>query len=209
MNRLYTFGRAYAVTLVLAAISANAALALESTWLVGGVKPTAAVASDSENVGSTVLTDDGTGVSLTCSDVTSKGTIGPGSGGEISSVTLVNPTVTCTSPEATLDNVTACHLPWVAKVALSGTSFLGVLSAKGAGSPCYLIEVSVAGILVDDTCEKAEVTTTLSNQTSDVNSEFSSEEKANCAIGGKEEGLISGTELILTESGAALSVSEG
>jgi hypothetical protein len=207
MKKLYTVGLALAAVLAMAAISASAAFALESTWLVAGVKPAAAVASDTVNVGNTVLTDDGTGVSVTCSNVTSKGTIGPGPADETSSVTFV--TADCTSSQATVDNVTACHLPWATKVVLSGTEFLDSVTAKGAGSPCYLIEVSVAGILVDDTCEKAEATLTLANQTSTVNGTFAEEEKGNCSIGGKEEGLIKGVESILIESGSTLAVSEG
>jgi hypothetical protein len=204
MKKLHIIGLALVAVLACSAAVAASAFALESTWLVAGAKPAAAVKTDS--TGKILLEDMSFGAAVECATA-DKGTVGPGPKDTVTEVVFSSCTVEkgCT----TVDAVTAVDLPWTSTVTLSGTAFLDVLTADGAGAPGYLVECTILGILADDVCTKAEATVNLENLTSEVNALFNTEEEAKCSLGGEKAGLVSGTETILVEGGQALAVSEG
>jgi hypothetical protein len=197
--RKYTLGLALLALLAFAAVAANSASAAE--WLAGGEKITSELATDSESVGNFTLEDMKLGSAVECA-AKDTGTVGPGAKDKVSTVTLSG----CKAVKgcSTVDTVTANNLPWTTSLV---TEKEDEITSSGAGSPGYLVECTVAGILGDDLCTKATAKVHIENTASDVNALFNTEEEANCTLGGEKAGLVHGTELILLESGAALSAS--
>ncbi|MFZ1155540.1 MAG: hypothetical protein WAN93_11605, partial [Solirubrobacteraceae bacterium] len=147
MKRSYLIGLTLVAVLASTAFAASSAFALESTWLVSGVKPTAANNVDSEGE---ILLEDmkggifGEAVDVLCL-VLDLGTVGPGPADTVTSVTLEEcETMSgiCPSPVAT-----AANLPWNTKVELVGTVFYDDIVAV-TGEAGYT--VSCSGVV--DTC---------------------------------------------------------
>jgi hypothetical protein len=204
MRKLNLIGLILCGCFASSAVVAATAFALESTWLVSGAKPAAAVKVDM--TGKLLWEDMSFGAAIECTD-SLKGTAGPGAKGTITEIAASGCSIEkgCT----TVDTIAAVDLPWTMTVVLSGIGFLGVLSADGSGSPGFLIECTILGLLADDVCTKVEQTASLENLLSEVNLLFNTEEEWKCSLGGEKAGLLDGTITTLTESGAALAVSEG
>jgi hypothetical protein len=209
MKKIHIVGLALVAVLAFSAFSVASASALESTWLVGGAKPAAAVASDSE--GELVLEDLKGGLFLEDAAVkcqgTDEGTVGPNGEDKLTKV-VVNACTNvkgCPAP----DTAAPINLPWNTKVELIGAAFYDDLTS--ASTVGYT--VTCAGFATD-TCSIALATVLLKNGTGgEVLAEFSgtdaNQPAANCTRGGTAQGLVNGTDKLLTVSGAALAVSEG
>ncbi|MFZ1153326.1 MAG: hypothetical protein WAN93_00315 [Solirubrobacteraceae bacterium] len=213
MKRSYLIGLTLVAVLASTAFAASSAFALESTWLVSGAKPTAAVNVDSES-GSTSLEDVkggifGEAVAVTCK-VLDKGTVGPGPADTVTAVTLEECATTkgiCPSPVAT-----AVNLPWNTKIELIGTAFYDDIVSSGVGNPGYT--VSCSGVV--DTCT-AMLGRPLDKENTaggavlvEFNPADTNQPAADCTKGGTGQGLVKGTQTILTEvAGLALAFSEG
>ena len=210
MRKLHIVGLALFGVFALSMFAASSAFALESVFLVGGVKPTAGVSVDSTLVaGSTILFEDmKEGVDITCTGVTNEGTVGPGNLDTVTAVTITG----CSSPVCTSAGVTAVHLPWLTELLLVGGIFLDDVLNSGAGVPSYILDCAVVGILVNDECTSNVASADIDNGVEDIIALFTGgveAEFANCSRGGVLTGLVVGEVLTLTLSGATLSVSEG
>jgi hypothetical protein len=207
MRKFYILGLTLSATFILGALATTSAFALESIWLVNGERLAAAVKMDSASVNSMRLEDMGTGVAIECK-TTDKETIGPGPEGKTVEYLFTECTTvagTCESPK-----VTVVKLPWKTAIVLVGSKYFERIESGGTGSPGLEIECTIPLIgKVKDTCTRSTFNFTLTPSGSDDDGAFNAEEPFNCTIGGAEKGLFSGTELLFTESGLSLAVSEG
>jgi hypothetical protein len=204
--RRFTRSTALLFGLVLGLALPASALGLESLWLVGGSKLSAEVGMLSKSIGKIKLEDSKLGVAVECLS-TDKEKIGSGPAGKTETFTLGE----CTSVKgcSTIDAVSMVNLPWKTIVVLAGSSFFQRFESKEAGkNPGFLIECTVAGILVDDTCTRSQFLMKLTNEATDDDGAFSAEEGFNCTLGGAETGLLSGTEELFVETAEVLAVSE-
>jgi hypothetical protein len=203
MKKLHIIvGLALFAVFAFAASSASAA----NTWLVSGVAVTGAVSTDSE--GTLVLEDMGTGVKIQCSG-TDEGTVN--TAGKDTETTVTENLASCKilAGEGTCKKilaVKAIDLPWNTQIAGERDN----ITEAGAGAPGWLVECEgLCGIKVDDSCTLAAGSTLLINKESGIlESEFEAASgEANCSVGGEKVGLVTGTVLILTLSGAPLAFS--
>src|SRR5882724_6982273 len=89
MRNRHILGLALFAALALSAVAASSAFALESTWLIGGVKPTAATAVLSESVGKIKLEDMSKATVVEC-EATDEGTVGPGPADKVTAIAFAN-----------------------------------------------------------------------------------------------------------------------
>ncbi len=225
----------FALTVIVGA-TASAALGAETaSWLVNGAAPAAATEVLSVGVGELVLEDMGVPQSIECkgADVTDVGMVGPSDEDTTTTIAFTSPSTNC-KPAAKAENLSgeqktnACEslksiemldLPWLTELLLGENAakesvFLDKLSSDGKGEPGYLSECKTALGTVDDSCTEASATTTVEvkNETSDVNIIFpraltKASEAWKCSVGGPENGLMVGEELI-EAMGATLAVNE-
>jgi hypothetical protein len=229
MRKLHIIIIVVVAALACSATVATSAFALESVFLVSGVKPTAETTIKSESSGVVLIEDMGTLASMVnCEGVTNEEQIQ--AGGKIVIVLKVTFTKACTAPEKAqklkgteeanactsvdTSGITLIDLPWKAEVVLSGATFLMTLVSDGNGEPGYKLECETALGLVTDECKTEKNTATLTNSGEDVSATFPTapeeSEFANCSIGGKLQGLVTGNILFFTgTAGLALAVSEG
>lgn len=209
MRKIHIVGLALAAIFVASAFSAASAFALESTWLVGGVKPAAAVAVDS--TGELTLDDTKGGIFLEDASIkckgTDKGTVGPGAADKLTEVVVNGCTNVKGCPEP--DTAKADNLPWTTKVELIGAEFYDdITSATEVGYTATCLGFA------NDVCTLALGRVLLKNEAGGIvdalfNSADANQPNANCSRGGAGTGLVNGLDTLLTESGAALAVSEG
>ena len=210
MRKLHIVGLTLLGVFALSAYIASSAFALESVFLVGGVKPTAAVSVDNELVaGTTILFEDmKEGVDITCTAVTSEGTVGPNNLDTVTKVTISG----CSGSLCSSASVEAVHLPWLTELLLVGGIFLDNVLNSGAGIPGYIADCTALGMLFNDECTSNVASADIDNGVGDIIALFTGgveSEFANCSLGGNLTGLVVGEVLILTLSGATLAVSEG
>ena len=197
MNRLRLFGLVAVAMLALSVAVVAPAFALETTWLVNGVKPAATVKTDSSGVN--FLLEDKKLADIVCATVTDKGTVGPGAEDKVTSVTFTG----CKTSTGSNCTVTAKALPWTTLLVLLGTEFSD--EALNAG---YISTCTVFGVEVKDECELAGAGfIDISNLAGGiVDAEFLAVEEGLCSSGGKA--IAVGLEEVLTESGEPLAASE-
>jgi len=211
MRKLHILGFVVFAVFAGSAGVASSAFALESTWLVNGVKPAAPVAATTESVGNLLLEDmSALGAAVECSSVASTGTIGAGPADHVSTVTFIlgDCKFETAGPCTSLVAVKAIDLPWTTAITLSAGAFIDTITEDGAGAPGYLIECKTALGVVDDACTKASATSTLTNSGTGVDGAFNTTETGNCSIGGTNEALIAGT-VFNQVAGSTLTVGEG
>jgi hypothetical protein len=197
MRKLQILGIALVAVLACSAVASASA----AEWLVGGKSLTSSVKTVGS--GSIVLEDMKVGAAVKC-NTTESGTVGAGAADSVTAVSFSG----CTTVKgcSSVDAVAAVDLPWATE--LTSTS-KDLIEQKGAGEPGYLVECPVAGILLDDTCKRADSFVEVTNASGKVDAFFNTGEKAKCSLGG-EEGLVNSEgvpEVISTESGEALEVS--
>jgi len=226
MRKLHILGVAMFAVFAFAAVAASSASALSSVWLVNGaLAPLTLVTS--ESLGVVLLEDMGsTPAMVNCEEVLNEGWVGPGSEDEVTSVVfmkacavpakaenLENKEVTNNCKSGTEATVVALNLPWNTLIVLSAGVFLDALTAGGNG-PGYKVEcTNILGGKSTDECTTQKGTTELTNEGENVLSVFPAapapSEFANCSIGGKEQGLVSGDVDLFAPAGSTLAVSEG
>jgi hypothetical protein len=213
--------------------AASEALALETVWLDGGVKPTEWLLVDSE--GELLLEDQaptiGGKVDVLCSGL-NEGWIGSDASGnnpkwdevtKITSLTGAN-RIPCTLQVNGGCNSAAfaepINLPWLTELILVGTAFLDLVLSTNANEIGWLVEcLDIIGGLHDDTCTipgtaakpgETEVDNTTEKDVKILFAEALQAEKAHCtlAAAGSHTGVVEGEVLVLLASGEELSVSE-
>jgi hypothetical protein len=215
MKKIQILGLAVVAVCALAALTASSALALESTWLVDGAVLTATHEVDSASTSTLFSLADKKGgvfgeeVEVLCAG-TDLGTIGIGKADVLSSVTVTECETMkgiCGEPLAE-----AVNLPWTTSVVLIGAKFYDdTTTTVGTKKVGYNV---ICNKLVEDTCEVALAQPELKNGAAgEVEAVFSSADanqpKATCTRGGAEAGLVNGIDLILSETGLTVAVSEG
>jgi hypothetical protein len=210
---------------VLVAVFAGSAFAVSSAFagsefLVSGAVITAPVEVNGESVGAMLFEDAATlgGASdFLCEEILTLGFVGETFGGIfnakqdlISSIEFMKPCIIGSGPCESVDSVAMINLPWLTEIVLSGTSFIDLILGDEAGVPGYLFECTTVLGLIDDTCATEAMTTTIMNETEDIDATFplaSEAERTSCTQGNAKSGVVAGTSLILTESGLSLAVS--
>jgi hypothetical protein len=197
MKELHMLASVPVAVIVCSAVASASA----AEWLVGGKSLTSSVKTVGS--GEIVLEDMKIGAAIKCR-TGEAGTAGPGAADSITAVTFSG----CTAVKgcSSVDAIATVDLPWATE--LTSTS-RDLIEQKGAGAPGYLVECLVAGILLDDTCERADSFVEVENASGKVDAFFNTGEKAKCSLGG-EEGLVNSEgvpEAISTESGETLEVS--
>jgi len=214
MRKLHMVGLALVAAVAFSAFSVASAFALESTWLVDGAKPAAAVAADS--TGTLELEDTkagpfGESVAITC-EGTDEGTIGPGPADTETKITTSKCKASKLCSESPAPTATALKLPWTTKVELIGAAFYDDIVA-GTGEVEYKTTCTVLGISIEDTCKLVLGRALLENNGSNVNAVFSktdtNQPAGNCSRGGTGTGLVGGTDLNLSTEGLTIAISEG
>jgi hypothetical protein len=206
------------VAVALSAFAASSAFALESTWLVGGVKPTTQVATDS--IGELLLEDTkggpfGEKSAVLCTG-TDEGFVGPGPADETTKVTVTKCVVVTLCENSPEVKAEALNLPWNTKIELIGAVFYDDITAK-VGEVSYKTSCTLFGITVEDACKLALARVLVINAGNNVEIEAldtdADQPSANCSRGGAGTGKIDtdtlANNLVLTVSGASLAVSEG
>jgi hypothetical protein len=139
------------------------------------------------------LEDMGVGTAVTCTPeglgfALSNG-VGDQETGTCSGITVTKGT--CGSPE-----VEAVNLPWSLQVEQVGTTFSSAIKSTVTAGAGWLVECTVLGVKVDDTCTTQEGLVLLENETTGLLHVLFeptvAKEFANCTVGGKEEGLVEG-----------------
>jgi hypothetical protein len=214
-GRKGTFWRVvvFVTSVLLVALSAASAMALESTWLVDGAKPAAAVPMDftfTEVIEDTKAGPFGEDTAIECLG-TGGGAIGPGPADRITNLTTVEclPKKLCgTSPIG----YSGLKFPWITKIELINGVFYDDIVGE-VGEVEYLTICTVLGIKLEDTCKLALARAKLENSGSNVKAVFDSSDPnqpaANCSRGGNGTGLLSGENVFLSTEGLTFAVSEG
>jgi hypothetical protein len=215
MKRTQILGAVFVAVLVVSACAISPALAVESTWLVDGAVPTATQEVDSEWDSAKLSIVDlkggifGEEVVILCPG-NDLGTIGPGKADSLTSFTITScELMVSVCPEPLVEVI---NLPWTSSIVLIGGTFYDdITSTAGTKMVGYNV---LCNNIVEDTCEVALVQPQLvSNFNGQVEAVFNSADanqpRANCSRGGTGAGLISGTDLILSEVGLSVAISEG
>jgi len=204
MRKIYLLGVALCAVLVSSAVAGSAALAVETaSWLIGGTAITLAT----EPVHVEILAE---GHLLLWEDMKAPGTPDfecepEGLGFLYSNGEDLQETYACRNP---VDKKGTCaagsirveylNLPWLTQLLEPNLGvFVDDLTAGTGGNPGWLVECTVLGIKVTDTCTTANGKTNLKNLADGlVEVEFpevvEKSEQANCTLGGAEEGLVAG-----------------
>jgi hypothetical protein len=216
MKKIQLIGLALFAVFAFSAFAASSAFALESTWLVDGETLTVAHNVDSESTAAGFSLADAKGgifgeeVEVLCTG-TDLGTVAPGKADTLSSITVTGCTVMkgiCGTPVT----VEPINLPWNTSVVLIGSKFYDdTTTTVGNKKVGYKV---VCNGFIEDTCEAALAQPELANGAGGVveaifKSADANQPKANCSRGGAGTGLVNGTDLILSEEGLTLAVSEG
>lgn len=224
MKNIYYTGFAALAVAMFSVLAASSASALESVWLVNGAVPAAQVESNA--IGKILLEDTkgGTGgasLEIECEalESTNGGFVGPGKEDLISKAGLTKclfiagrfaPCEGSMEPTATADN-----LPWLSSIELIGTKYYDniVTEATGQTEIGWQVTCLVLGLAFSDLCSQVLALPELTNEATTVNELFNSADPnqpaGNCERGGAGTGLVDALYLVLTDSGLALSVSEG
>jgi hypothetical protein len=209
MRKLHILTVTLFAVLAFSAVSAASALALESIWLVNGARLAASVGITSRSVGMMKFEDMNLKISVECK-TKDKETIGPGPAGKtvefLFSECKLAEAGACTSLDS---NAKSVNIPWKTVIVLIGEKYFQRFENGGNGSPGMAFECSTILGLITDTCTRSTFQLKLTNEGMDDDGAFTAEEGFNCSVGGAEEGLFSGTEILETESGLSLAVSEG
>jgi hypothetical protein len=215
MRKIYQLGLALVAVFALSAVTASGAFALESVFLVNGVKVAKETPVNSElRAGTEFLLEDMKvpilgAVDISCTAIEDKGVVGDEGNAKFDLVTVIE-FLTCASltSGATLVSIALMNLPWLTELILSGVTFRDNILPI-SGQPGYkLIVKTILGNETDE-CGSSTKSVLVENSGSDILGTFQEIETANCTIGGTGAGLITGSQLILTESGESLAVSEG
>ncbi len=111
----------------------------------------------------------------------------------------------CTASESMTSGVTCeapvpVDLPWLTWLYQeSSGEFLGLITSDGKGEPGFQVTCTALGIKVTDTCTGENLKSTQKNDGTTEEVEVTGletvekSEEASCTVGGKEEGLISGS----------------
>jgi hypothetical protein len=203
MREIKTLGIALVAVLalsIIAAASASAAPVWEEETF--GVWSEIKVKAKFEGTSIVTLLDEGTGIELECEGFNG-GTVGPGSGSEITNLTT-NKCIVLKGPCASAAS-TAPNLPWKAKLVLAGTEIRDEIENGGKGEPGWNF---VCGGAVVDTCT-AKMSTAMFNfvPTGKVEEVFDAKSpKTNCSAGGAGKGKILGFNIVQLENGKKLRV---
>ena len=232
MKKIHLIGLSLFAVFAFSAVAVvSSASALESVWLVNGLRPAEGVSVDSE--GELLLEDVKEEVDLLCSGL-NEGLVGGDASGnnptwdEVTSITDLEgkKPILCkfgknangterrgacepeasSSPEAAPDG-----LPWLTELLLSGEKFLDDILGKTGEEAGWNALCLVLGININDLCAINTASADIDNETGGVIALFSPEigGLANCTRGGVGQGAVEGEVLILTLSGLSLAVSEG
>ena len=216
MRKLKLLGLAAVALLALSAYAASSAFAVESTWLVSGAVSGVQHAVDSESTAAGFSLADAKGgifgeeVEILCIG-TDLGFVGPGKEDLLETITVTSCETMkgiCSEPLAVPIN-----LPWLTTIELIGGVFYDDIVTEATGKTTVGYTVTCSGT-VEDTCETTLGRALLENVAGGtVNAVFSSADanqpKANCSRGGAGAGLVNGTDVILSETGLTIAVSEG
>jgi hypothetical protein len=215
MRKIYLLGTALVAVFAFSAVAASGAFALESVFLVNGVKVAKETSVDSELVaGTELLLEDMKvpilgAVDISCTSVDNEGAVGDENNAKFDLITNVE-FLTCASltSGATLVSVVAANLPWLTELLLVEGKFLDdILPISGV--PGYRIVVKTILGNETDECGSSTSSVDLDNTAeNDIVALFLETETANCTVGGEKAGLITGEVLILTLSGEPIAVSE-
>jgi hypothetical protein len=214
MRKIHVIGLALAAVFAYSAFSVASAMALESVWLVDGVKAAAAEPVDSS--GSLTLEDTKAGpfgedVALTC-EGTDAGSVGPGAADLTTAITVTKCKANKLCQESPEPKASALKLPWITKIELIGGVFYDDIVAE-TGEVEYLTTCTVIGVTIEDTCKLALGRALLENSGSNVNAVFNpadaNQPNGNCSRGGNGTGLVTGTDVNLSTAGLTIAVSEG
>ncbi|HEX5309666.1 MAG TPA: hypothetical protein VFW38_11365 [Solirubrobacteraceae bacterium] len=212
MRKLQIVGLTLVAVFAMGALYASSAFAAESRWLVDGAIPTAAHQVDSESSGPISLTDAkggifGEEVQVLC-EGTDLGTVGPGPADTLESITVVK----CVTDKGICGepNAEPINLPWTTSIELIGAVFYDdITTTVGNKNVGYRVICNKA---VEDTCELALGRALLENSGNNVNAVFNSADanqpKGTCTRGGAGAGLVDGIDIILSETGLTIAVSE-
>jgi hypothetical protein len=183
------------------ATTTTPAFAATSQWLVGGSTVSSPVKVDSVEEGEFTFEEMNIGAKISCSEVSDKGTVGPGAADTEESVEYKK----CKAVTGceNVEEVAAANLPRKTEVILLSGRFFDKIKAFAWRMVCKIL-----GIKVSSVCSKEEMTVELVNTATEVVSHFNTEEEASCSTSGKNSGLAHGLERLLTVSGAALALSE-
>jgi hypothetical protein len=216
MRKIYLLGTALVAVFAFNAVAASGAFALESVFLVNGVKVAKETSIDSELVaGTELLMEDMKvpilgAVDLSCTAMDEEGTVGDENNAKFGLITDTE-FLTCASltSGATLVSIAAVNLPWLTELLLVEGKFLDDILAS-PGRPGYKIVVKTLLGNETDECgsstKSADIDNTAEN---DIVVLFLEIETSECSIGGVAAGLNTGEVLTLTLSGEPIAVSEG
>jgi hypothetical protein len=207
MRNIKVWGLAFSAMLLISGLAVANASAAPQWTLNGGVL---AKSVNTTGSGTLELTDEngffGSTVTVKCSGTTS-GTAGPGAADTTSSVTVSSCTTVsgvCGSPRAE-----AVHLPWKTELSTVAGVVRDTIKADGNGAPGYLVECTIFGSVVKDTCasERGQPKVVALN-TSPVKLEFDAGSgTADCTLGGAGAGHVRGTVSVSSSAGS-LTVSD-
>ncbi|HEX5309663.1 MAG TPA: hypothetical protein VFW38_11350 [Solirubrobacteraceae bacterium] len=212
MKNFYVVGLALVGVFAMGVLYASSAFAAESRWLVDGAIPTAAHQVDSETSGPISFADEkggifGEEVQMLC-EGTDLGTVGPGAADTLETITITK----CVTDKGICGEplMEPLNLPWTTSIELIGGVFYDdITTAVGNKNVGYRV---ICNKNAEDTCEFALGRALLENSGNNVNSVFNSADanqpKGTCVRGGAGAGLINGTDIILSETGLTVAISE-
>lgn len=159
-------------------------------FLING-QPITSKKENSITSSSLLLEETSLKIDITC-EVSGTGTVGPGATDTTSTLT----TSKCESKSgcSTVNAVTAVNLPWKTELLDVGASEIrDAITSGGSGAPGWLIECTVLGVKVSDTCTTAEASSKATNLENNVDMTFEeTSELSNCTLGGAKTGLTLG-----------------
>lgn len=223
MKKTYALGLTLFVVFGFYVVSASSAFAVEvAQWLVNGstIALGESINVNAESEGNQILFEDMGATEVGTPDVLCEleGALWfllSNGEGEIVSYICGKPVYDsgdCESPPVGILR----ELPWAVLVAQVGSEFESSIKADGKSTPGWALECSLLGGLIKetDTCTTENSKVLLENTADglvmvEYMEEVAKAEQANCTIGGKEEGLITGLFYLhaLNSSGELVSLS--
>lgn len=225
MKKIHRIGFTILAVSAFSVFTASSASALESVWLVNGVKPAAQVESDAVGLAFLEDTKGGTGgasleVECEALEAGNAGFVGPGPEDLIAKADFTkclfiagksSPCETSMEPVAVPDN-----LPWLSTIELIGTKYYDdiVTEATGQTEIGWMVTCLVLGVNFSDLCSqtlaRAELTNEANNTVDELFSSTDANQPAgNCTRGGAGTGLVDALYFVLPDNGMPLAVSEG
>jgi hypothetical protein len=173
------------------------------TWSIGETTVTENTTVTSKSVGAMKFEDTKEGA-VECK-LTDEGKVGPEGKDETTALSTSECKTVSACEEGTI-SVKAVHLPWKTHLEEVEGGVRDKISNSGAGTPGWVVECHVFGILITDECT-GETSTDIEDVSSGVDGVFESKSAhLNCSLGGTGTGVGTGTDLSEGTSGKTLTV---